>query len=243
MNAHTSNYADFVINDSDFIDVLPLDYIVDEPMQIQRQSQDKGRLNNHGTMLLDMCKQTGLRIMNGRCGEDKSGQYTHVGSRGSSVVDYVVSSQHLFKHVSNFRIESPNILSDHCCINFSFEFNDQNSTGNLNACSSNEGVNCKYVWKNDDSKTMFIDSLSSDDILNKLQSFTFKVDNAACANDIDCCITSFSGIIEEVASPFKHNIRVSNSENSHDLQSCNNNPWFNEECFEKRRLFYSCLNW
>ena len=54
MNAHTSNYADFVINDSVFIDVLPLDYIVDEPMQIQRQSQDKGRLNNHGTMLLDM---------------------------------------------------------------------------------------------------------------------------------------------------------------------------------------------
>ena len=32
---------------------------------------------NHGTMLLDMCKQTGLRIMNGRCGEDKSGKYTH----------------------------------------------------------------------------------------------------------------------------------------------------------------------
>ena len=58
--------------------------------------------------LLDMCKQTGLRIMNGRCGEDKSGQYTHMGSRGSSVVDYVVSSQHFFKHVSNFRIESTN---------------------------------------------------------------------------------------------------------------------------------------
>ena len=75
MNAHTSNYADFVINDSDFIDVLPLDYIVDEPMHIQRQSQDKGRLNNHGTILLDICKQTGLRIMNGRCGEDKSGKY------------------------------------------------------------------------------------------------------------------------------------------------------------------------
>ena len=66
--------------------------------------------------------------------------------------------------------------------------------------------------------------------------------NAACANDIDCCITSFSGIIEEVASPLKHNIHVSNSENSDDLHSCNNSPWFNEECFEKRRLFYTCLN-
>ena len=34
MNAHTSNCADFVINDSDFIDVLPLYYIVDELMHI-----------------------------------------------------------------------------------------------------------------------------------------------------------------------------------------------------------------
>ena len=100
-------------------------------------------------------------------------------------------------------------------------------------------LNCKYVLKNDDSKTMFINSLSNDDILKRLQGFTFKVDNAACANDIDCCITSCSGIIEEVASPFKHNIHVSNSENSDDLHSCNNSPWFNEECFEKRSLFYN----
>jgi len=55
-----------------------------------------------------------------------------------------------------------------------------------------------------------------------LQSFTFKVDNATCANGIDCCITSVSGNIEEVASPFKHNIHESNSENSDDLHSCNN---------------------
>ena len=148
----------------------------------------------------------------------------------------------MFKHVSNLRIESPNIVSDHCCINLSFEFNDQNSTVNLSSCSSNECVNCKCVWKNDDSKIMFIDSLSSDDILNKLKSFTFKVDNATCANDIDCRITRFSGIIEEVASPFKHNIHVSNSENSDDFHSCKNSPWFNEECFDKRMLFYSCLN-
>ena len=73
-----------------------------------------------------------------------------------------------------------------------------------------------------------------------LVSFTFKVDNnAACANDID---QIFSGIIEEVASPFKHNIHVSNSENCDDLHSCNNSPWFNVEYFEKRKLFYSYLN-
>ena len=27
-----------------------------------------------------------------------------------------------------------------------------------------------------------------------------------------------------------------NSENSDDLHSCNNSPWFNEECFEKEKV-------
>jgi len=49
---------------------------------------DKGRLNNNGVMLLDLCKQTGFRILNGRCDKDKEDKFTHIGSRGSSVVDY-----------------------------------------------------------------------------------------------------------------------------------------------------------
>lgn len=52
-----------------------------------------GKLNNNGTMLLDLCKQTGLRILNGRCRNDKYGSYTYIGPNGSSLVDYVITSQ------------------------------------------------------------------------------------------------------------------------------------------------------
>lgn len=62
MNAHTSDSCDFVSNDSSFhiIDNLPADYCTD--VFLKRNSKDKGRTNNNGVMLLDLCKQTGLRI-------------------------------------------------------------------------------------------------------------------------------------------------------------------------------------
>ena len=97
--------------------VLPDEYIPDDVLQ--RFSEDKGHTNNNGLLLLDFCKQTGLRIMNGRVGADKGlGKYTFVGSRGSSVVDYVLSSQDLFKSISHFEVHDPNIISDHCLITF-----------------------------------------------------------------------------------------------------------------------------
>ena len=86
---------DFVVDDNPVhMSVLPDEYIPDK--ELERFSQDKGHVNNNGLLLLDFCKQTGLRFMNGRVGADKGiGKYTFVGSRGSSVVDYVLSSQDL----------------------------------------------------------------------------------------------------------------------------------------------------
>lgn len=61
-------------------------------------SKDKGRLNNNGLILLDLRKQTGLRIWNGLKGNDQNiGKYTYVGKRGSSVVDYVISTRNISK--------------------------------------------------------------------------------------------------------------------------------------------------
>ena len=117
-NSRTSTQPDFVVNDDPVhMSVLPDDYTPD--MQLPRFSEDKGHVNNNGLLLLDMCKQTGLRIMNGRVGGDTGiGRYTFVGSRGSSVVDYVIASQELFKFVKYFEVQEPNILSDHYSFNF-----------------------------------------------------------------------------------------------------------------------------
>ena len=116
-NSRTSNNPDFVIDDDTLhMSVLPDDYVSDT--QIPRYSQDEGHTNSNGLLFLDFCRQTGLRIMNGRVGNDEGvGKYTFVGSRGSSLVDYVLASQDMFYFVKYFCVQDPNILSDHCLIN------------------------------------------------------------------------------------------------------------------------------
>mgnify|MGYP000169787250 FL=1 len=115
MNANTSDNPDCVADESlNHTDFLPDEYCVDN--YLKRCSQDKGRINNNGNMLLDLCKQSGMRILNDRCSGDKDGKFTYVRSKGSSVVDYVFTSQNMMSFVDHFGVNSPNILSDHCLI-------------------------------------------------------------------------------------------------------------------------------
>ena len=121
-NSRSSNYPDFIVDDgTTHMSVLPDDYVSD--IQMPRSSENEGHVNNNGLLLLDLCKQTGLRIMNGRVGNDRGiGRYTFVGGRGRSLVDYVLSSQNMFQFANTFEVQEPNILSDHCLIKFGFAF-------------------------------------------------------------------------------------------------------------------------
>ena len=67
-NARTGERPDFVLNDninSCLEDILPDDYVQDE--YLPRCNSDK-TVNENGNMLLDFCKMSGLRILNGRVG-------------------------------------------------------------------------------------------------------------------------------------------------------------------------------
>ena len=89
LNARVGSCPDFVKNEYLFnLDMMPDDY--EEDIVLRRVSQDK-ILNENDTYLLDFCKLTGMRIMNGRVGEDAVvGKYTCVKENGCSVVDYVL---------------------------------------------------------------------------------------------------------------------------------------------------------
>ena len=88
LNARVGGKADYVENENSFVsNILPDGYAFD--VELPRISQDKC-VNKHGKNLLDFCKSTGLRILNGRCGVDSNiGKFTFVSTQGWSVVDYV----------------------------------------------------------------------------------------------------------------------------------------------------------
>jgi len=102
-NSRTSVNRDYIDFDTsgEFLS-LPDDYTADRVRP--RVSQDNGHTNNNGIALLEFCKQTGLRILNGWCGpDDVVGKYTFVGSRGCSLVDYVLASEPILDCITSFK--------------------------------------------------------------------------------------------------------------------------------------------
>ncbi|MCG8032789.1 MAG: hypothetical protein JAZ03_11525 [Candidatus Thiodiazotropha taylori] len=202
-------------------------------------SQDK-MLNSNGTALLDFCKQTNLRILNGRFGSDKNiGKFTCHTHRGESVVDYVLASTDLLPLVRDFSIGDPNILSDHSKVEFSFS-----NFGYVNvermSDEKAEFIQYTYKWDSslmDDYKT----SLSSENttrIFEQARS-VLSLDTAS-TDDIDYSLNLIVEGIESCTKPlFSKQCHIKNSDNTF---KDNNLPWFDEDCNIKRQEFYLCLN-
>ena len=150
-------------------------------------------------LLLEFCKQTGLRIINGRVGNDCGlGRYTFAGSRGSSLVDLILASPDFFTFIDQFEVHEPHILSDHCLISFSFVFNEVQTTESDD--NEYEQVQGKYVRKNN-FKYDFIISLSQDEIVERLNALNFRVQNCPENVEIDRCLSDLANIFETYASP------------------------------------------
>ena len=82
----------------------------------------------NGRKLLDFCKQNGLRICNGRIGEDRYfGKCTFIGGTDRSLVDYVISNPSIFE-IFCIKVCESNILSDHCVLEFLLYSNNNNYT-------------------------------------------------------------------------------------------------------------------
>ena len=90
---------------------------------INRFSRDTVLLPR-GRTLNDMCIQIGLRILNGRCIGDLTGNFTCHNFHGSSVVDYACVSECLLSKVKKFSVHNflPD-LSDHCQISLMMRIN------------------------------------------------------------------------------------------------------------------------
>ena len=197
--------------------------------------------NENGTYLIDFCKLTGMRIMNGRVGEDAVvGKYTCVKENGCSVVDYVLCRPDMIPYFNTFLVGDPNICTDHCAISFSL--------GNLNvkvdelANDSCEFVEYTYKWDND-KKDMYINTLSSDIVKDKLTSVTVDLQFVQCPDDIDTNLDSFYSIIDGVCGPiFRKTVRNGDRSDKNLNMHSKQDTWYDCKCKEKQKEFYKSLN-
>jgi hypothetical protein len=237
MNSRIGQLKDFVELDSvdPHVMILPDDYTSDN--NIPRVSQDYGT-NEFGTLLLDFCKQTGLRILNGRLFNDADiGKYTYIGANGCSVVDYVIASEDILGLFDSFSVQDSNILSDHCIINFSIKIN--NFETEIVNDSANEKLRYKYKWRAENC-AKFQNALQSEHVLHTLNNLKQSLSDIQGKADIDFNLKQFSVLMDEVCSPlFKQTFSGQNKRGGPDKSQ---NTWFDDDCKIKRDQFYSCLN-
>jgi len=119
LNSRVGQKSDYIIFDklNDCCDCP--DYVFDSTPA--RASNDRSH-NNHGIKLLDLCKGTCYRIINGRIGN--TDQYTFLSNNGCSVIDYLLTKECNFSQIKTFTICPFNEWSDHAPLHFSLNCNN-----------------------------------------------------------------------------------------------------------------------
>ena len=116
-NAHTNcdlDYCAYDEFDSKHID-LPYHYMEDVPLI--RSNIDPHVVDARGTKLLNLCKSTGTRILNGRFFGDTQGHYTCYSNTGSpSTIDYMLASESLLSKVQYFHVNDLTVHSIHASL-------------------------------------------------------------------------------------------------------------------------------
>ena len=124
LNAKTNIKSDFVsdINDQH----SPINEIETYPYDVPlpRENQDKHPVDSQGQRVLDLCKFTQTRILNGRIKGDRTGSFTRYPlslRETPSTLDYVITDIRIMKKIKTFSVLHHLGLSDHECLLVSIE--------------------------------------------------------------------------------------------------------------------------
>ena len=223
MNARIGNENDFIVETE--VNTLPLPYSYTYDTYQPRLNQDK-TLNACGRHLLDLCKMSGLRILNGRTPGDSTGAFTCIRAAGKSTVDYIIADQLLLSYMSYFTVHTITDLSDHCLL----EARLQRVQFINNELVKTEKAQYKpkwpkFIWDNDTSESFKL-SLLENDISEKHTTFltkTFKTN----INGVNSATDDLSDIIQSAG---KKVLKVRYFTSNPNKRKKLNKPWFNNIC-------------
>jgi hypothetical protein len=167
-------------------------------------------INKHSLQLLiKICKNTDLKILNGRTKGDSLGRPTFHGRNGTSTVDYAICDQETFQNIKHFVVKPPTYLSDHSQIITWLDINKSLPENETNPPKPEQipllRLPLQFDWS-ENSKTNFRQTLKSTEIQKKFDNFiqtTFTNDEKG-VND---CATEFQNILTDAA---KKSLKIKN---------------------------------
>jgi hypothetical protein len=225
-NGRTKNAPDFCTSDTiDNVIDLPYTYVQD--VELPRVNSDLSQPDNNGKKLLELCKASSLRIINGRCLGDSVGYFTcfsHVGA--PSVIDYMLTSVPVFRHIEYFHVSDPGAHSIHSSLSLHIKTNPYHINVNENDDNICETLK-QYKWQEGDTIKYQL-SIQKPEIQNILKSFvseTFGTDKESINN----AVSNMSNIIIQTANlagiKTKHLTRKNKQQSTK-----KNRKWYSNEC-------------
>ena len=200
---------------------LPEEYVVDDPDIPLRISQD-AITNEFGHLLLDICKSTGIRIVNGRYFHDEGlGLFTCHTSNGHSVVDYLLGTLDSIRaHLSSFEVGDMSTLSStHCPLTFSIK-------GAIQSDTQPDQRGYKISWDETKCET-YRDNLVSEQSALKLQQIHDML-NSETVN-INNIVATLTNVIREAAQPLTRIYSTSRTNTQPDRPM-----WWTAECHARK---------
>ena len=80
------------------------------------------KAKTYSKLLLELCKNTGLIIANGRIYQDKHrGSFTYYNRNGKSVINYMLFDPNCYNMITDFAIAPKLVESYHCPLEFGLE--------------------------------------------------------------------------------------------------------------------------
>ena len=219
LNSRIGSKADFIQYDRS----IGVDDVITIDSPTPRISQDHTS-NRFGDRLLDLCKATNQRIVNGRWSGDR-GSFTCLTHNGTSVVDYLLTQQDNFKLIDHFAVGEFTSFSNHAPLSFSLR-----TKGSYN---NTAGVHSKNTYYKFDPKHkgMFVM-----DITNNLETLTHDLNSEIGGNgNVNTLTSIFTNFLCEHGD--KYFKKTSGSRRSGFQENKVNQDWFDESCRHKYDVY------
>ena len=233
-NAHTNCDPDFQAADTSerLDDILNLPLNIPSNIPIRRNNLDSRKSDDRGRNLLQLCKTTGLRILNGRFFGDTLGNFTCYSHSGDpSTIDYMLATTPVYNRVQYFHVNDLSVHSIHCSLSMSLSMG---TVPNYDISSSiHTNYAKKYYWAPGD-ELKFQKALSTsqvqNDILHLMESKPIQTENIG--HYVDKLSSNFTEIIDKAANAANIKLKTFNrsSNKKNFSKKRKTKPWFDEKC-------------
>ena len=245
LNGRTKLGEDFVRDQNDeHSPINNLSYMKDESVS-NRENMDQAPINQQGKKILDLCKYSSYRILNGRSKGDKTGKYTRYPRNlqdAPSVIDYALCSATLIPIIHSFSVLPFTGLSDHCGISICIRTSYCREENALNPTPTAPEAECKLhetntIYSYDPrGRDNFIQNILCDSSLTKLIKALHNPADIVTRDDIDNNVTLLNNILLSAAKK-AFTIKKTHTNTKGRKRMKKGHIWFNNECLKHRKVF------